>query len=203
MTKDFHFANLHSKIEPLLLLYNEKYIVNILVEFKRDVPISRQTSLLSEEWLNMFPNEPFEYRFLDDSIAEQYINEERIVWLFTLLSALAIVVSFLGLFGLCSLTMSQRKKEVAIRRIIGADFASILLLFFRKYLTLICVAFVIVAPVSGLAMRKWLEAFPFKENISVSIFFMTLLGTVAFALLIVMLSIFKTSVANPATVVRE
>ena len=203
VTKDFHFANLHSKIEPLLLLYNESHIVNILVKFEKDVPISKQVSLLSEEWANMFPNEPFEYRFLDDSIADQYINEERIVWLFTLLSSLAIVVSFLGLFGLCSLAVSQRKKEVAIRKIIGADFVSILLLFFKKYITLICVSFVIISPLSAIAMHKWLEAFPFKESINVSVFFMTLLGTVVFALLIVLLSIFKTSIANPATVVRE
>lgn len=203
VTKDFNLASLHSTVEPLLLLYNEKYVVNTLVAFNKNVPISKQASLLSEEWLSMFPNEPFQYRFLDDALAEQYINEERIVWLFTLLSSLAIVVSFLGLFGLCSLTMSQRKKEIAIRKIIGADFVSILLLFFKKYVTLICVSFVIMAPLSALAMRKWLETFPFKENISVSIFFMTLSGTVVFALLIVMVSIFKTSVANPATVIRE
>jgi putative ABC transport system permease protein len=203
VTKDFNLASLHSTIEPLLLFYNEKYVVNTLVAFDRNVPVSEQVSLLSEEWLSMFPNEPFQYRFLDDALAEQYINEERIVWLFTLFSALSIVVSLLGLFGLCSLTISQRKKEVAIRRIIGANFVSILLLFFKKYVTLICVSFVIIAPVAVLAMRQWLEAFPFKDTIRVSVFFITLLGTVVFALLTVMLSIFKTTVANPTTVVRE
>ncbi len=151
----------------------------------------------------MFPDEPFQYRFLNDALAEQYINDERVVWLFTLFSSLSIVVSLLGLFGLCSLTMSQRKKEIAIRKIIGANFVSILLLFFKKYVTLICVSFVIIAPVAVLAMRKWLEAFPFKDDISVSVFFITLLGTVVFALLIVMLSILKTTVGNPTTVVRE
>ncbi len=203
VTKDFNLASLHSTIEPLLLFYNEKYVVNTLIEFNKNVPISKQTSLLSDEWQTMFPDEPFQYRFLNDALAEQYINDERVVWLFTLFSSLSIVVSLLGLFGLCSLTMSQRKKEIAIRKIIGANFVSILLLFFKKYVTLICVSFVIIAPVAVLAMRKWLEAFPFKDDISVSVFFITLLGTVVFALLIVMLSILKTTVANPTTVVRE
>lgn len=203
VVKDFNLASLHSKIEPLLLIYNDNVVVNSLVKFNSDVPISRQISLVSEEWQTIFPNQPLQFRFLDDALAEHYMNEERMVSLFTVFSSLAIVVSLLGLFGLCSLTMSQRKKEVAIRQILGANFISIVVLSFKKYLLLICLAFVVIAPVAVLGISKWLEVFPFKEKIDPFPFFITLSGTIVLALIIVMLSILKTFVANPAKVVRE
>ncbi len=201
--KDFHFSSLHSPVEPFVVFYNESVTDNILVRFNNDYPISKQVSLLKNEWEILFPDQPFVYSFLDESIASQYVKEEKAISLFTIFSTLTIIVSCLGLFGLCSLTISQRKREVGIRKIVGASFTSIVSLFSKEYLLLISVSFLLISPVAVWVMNRWLESFPVNENISVSVFIMTGIGVIILAVLTIILGIAKTSNANPVELIRE
>lgn len=201
--KDFHFSSLHNPIEPAIVFYNDAVVVKVLVRFKSNYPVSKQISLLKNAWATLFPDQPFVYNFLDESIAAQYINEEKAITLFTIFSSLTIIVSCLGLFGLCSLTISQRKKEVGIRKIVGATFTSIVSLFSKEYLILIGCSFVIITPISILLMNRWLESFPWRESISVSVFIVTGIGVIVLGLLTIILSIAKTSNTNPSDLIRE
>lgn len=203
VTKNFNLASLHNVIEPLLIFCDQKTVTNTLVAFKQGVPVSRQFSLLQEEWQRMFPNEPFQYRFLDETLGEQYSSDERFVRLFILFSSLSIVVALLGLLGLCSLTMSQRRREIAIRKIIGANILSMIFLFFRKYLQLIVLSFLIISPFSLMVMRKWLNGFPFRTKIDFSIFIVTLASTISIAVLIVSVATVRTFDTNPTKVVKS
>lgn len=203
VTEDFNLASLHSKIEPLIIFYDEERTLNTLVSFNQNIPISEQISLLSEKWTNMFPNEPFQYRFFDEALSQHYINDERIVWVFSVFSSMSIVVALLGLFGLCSLTISHRRKEIAIRKVIGASSRSIIMLFFNKYLKLIILAFILTSPFTVIAMRKWLDTFPYRVDLNVSEFFVTFSGTAVFALIIVMFIVYKALVSNPILEVRK
>lgn len=203
VVKDFHFSSLHRTIEPHLLVMNDKDIAHTLVRFDKTCSITKQLELLENKWKEFFSDQPLVYHFLEEDIAAQYLTEEKTIKLFTTFSFLTILVSCLGLFGLCSLAVSQRKKEVGIRRVVGANFGSIVKLFSKEYLVLICVSFVIVTPLVIFLMDQWLATFPFRENISVSVFFAAGIGVMTLALITITLGITKTTMANPASLIKE
>lgn len=201
--EDFHFSSLHQAIEPTILLYPNDVADNVLVRFHASVPVGRQMELAATAWADVFTNEPFQAHFFDESLAMQYLQEERALGLFTVFSVLTIVVSCLGLFGLCSLAISQRRREVGIRKVIGASFSAIVTLFSRVYLVLIGVSFVLVAPASFWLVSAWLASFAQRASVSPWVFAGAGLGVLALGLGTVVLSIGKTWGRSPAELVRE
>ncbi len=201
--RDFHFKSLRGALEPTVMVYEKNRFPNTIVRFNASVPVARQMSILEEEWIKIFPNKPFSAYFLDQSIAEQYISEERTFTLFTSFSTLTIIVSCLGLFGLCSLSISQRRKELGIRKVIGASYQSIISLFSKEYIILIGLAFVLISPIVYLLISQWLESFTYRENVSLFVFIATAVGVSILGLLTVVLSIGKTWNTNPASLIRD
>ncbi|MEQ8684767.1 MAG: ABC transporter permease [Imperialibacter sp.] len=201
--RDFHFKSLRGALEPTVMVFEKNRFPNTIVRFNANVPVTQQISVLEEEWKKVFPNKPFSSYFLDQSIAEQYIAEERTFTLFTSFSTLTIIVSCLGLFGLCSLSISQRRKEVGIRKVIGASYRSMISLFSKEYLVLIGLAFVLISPVVYLLISQWLESFTYRENVSLFVFIATAVGVCILGLLTVVLSIGKTWNSNPASLIRD
>ncbi|WP_339793433.1 ABC transporter permease [uncultured Imperialibacter sp.] len=201
--KDFYFQSLHVGLEPTIIMFGDDVTVHMLVRFRADYPVADQMPLLEQEWKKLFPNDPFSAHFLDQSLAAQYDQEDRALTLFTSFSVLTIMVSCLGLFGLCSLTISQRKKEVGVRKIIGASYGSIVRLFSREYLVLIGLSFVIIAPVCFWLVSQWLQSFALRDSISPWVFVAACLGVLALGVATVVLSIGKTWNANPASLIRD
>jgi len=158
--RDFNYISLYNKVQPLIVLYLEDKNTNLFVSFQRNTQLSSQVSLLRNEWSRTFIDEPFVYYYLDESVAAQYRDEQKAMKVFTYFSVLTIIISCLGLFGLSTLTVYQRKKEIGIRKIVGADFSSLLFLFSREYMGLIFLSLIAVSPVSWLLMSRWLETFP-------------------------------------------
>lgn len=203
LMKDFYFQSLHVGIEPTIIMFGDDFIVHMLVRFRAGYPVAEQMPLLEEEWKKYFPGEPFAARFLDQSLAMQYEQEDRMLTLFSSFSVLTIIVSCLGLFGLCSLTISQRKKEVGVRKIIGASYGSIVRLFSREYVLLITLSFFIVAPVCRWLISRWLQSFALQGEISLWVFVSAGAGVLAMGVATVVLSIAKTWSTNPAELIRE
>jgi putative ABC transport system permease protein len=201
--KDFHITSLYKPVEPHMLIVNKKEIVNTLVRFDSKCPISQQIEVIRKEWIRNFSDQPLAYHFLEETIAAQYIQEEKAVTLFTIFSSLTIIVSCLGLLGLCLLTVSQRKKEIGIRKVMGASNSSIISLFGKEYIALICWAFVIITPVSLLVVNRWLESFPVKESISAAVFVATGIGVMVLALLTIVLGVTGTSNTNASDLIRD
>ena len=201
--KDFHFSSLHTSIEPHFLVLNNKEIVNTLVRFDKTYSLTKQQELLKNVWSEHLTDQPLVYHFLEEDIATQYKSEQQALKIFTTFSFLTIAVSCLGLFGLCSLVISQRKKEVGIRRIVGANFRSLVTLFSKEYVLLIFIAFIVVTPFTIMAMNQWLATFPVKEEIGLSLFIWTGMSVMSLALLTIAVSIGKTSMSNPVTLLRE
>lgn len=122
---------------------------------------------------------------------------------FTYFSVLTIIISFLGLFGLTSLTVFQRKKEIGIRRIIGAEFFSILVLFAEEYPGLIILSIVLVSPVAWYVMSRWLESFPYRHTIDLFIFFGTAVLVVITSACTIAFSISRISTSKPVTLIAD
>ena len=108
---------------------------------------------------------PFAYEFMDDSIAELYVADRRMIRLFAYVSTLAVLIACLGLFGLAAFTTERRTKEVGIRKALGASTGGIVLLFSREFLVLVGIAFAIAVPAALYLMSRWLETFAYKGDI--------------------------------------
>jgi putative ABC transport system permease protein len=199
---DFHYSSLYHRVDPQVIVYHDNNVSNLFIVLP-NTSMQQQIADLAETWRAFFPEEPFVYTFLDDSINAQYQKEERAVLLFTYFSVLTTVISCLGLFGLASLAVYQRKKEIGIRKIAGAGFSSLLILISKEYFRLILVALVVALPVSGLIMNQWLETFPYRGDMGIIVFIWVSAGVMVTALITIWVGISRISSTRPVDLVGE
>ncbi|PZX57690.1 putative ABC transport system permease protein [Algoriphagus ratkowskyi] len=178
--KDFHFENLHQPIVPLLFEIgtNGNNVMSIKIDAE-----SREEAIayLRDEWAVLRPGFPFEPRFVDQGFNEQYEAEERVKTIFTFFSALAVVISILGLLGLVTFATAQRTREIGIRKVMGAETSSILILLGKDFLKLVLLGFLIAIPISWFGMTSWLGDFAYSIGISWTVFLWAglIAGTIA------------------------
>ncbi|MFC2165046.1 ABC transporter permease [Acidobacteriota bacterium] len=203
VVKDYHFLSLHHDILPMLIRPLSADVwryTSIKVGPER---IPETLALIESAWRKFAGGQPFEYSFLDDDFDSLYKSEKRAGQLFSLFSFLAIFVACLGLFGLVSFAAEQRTKEIGIRKVLGASVSRIILLLSREVILLVFVASLIAAPLGFLAMRKWLENFAYRIDLSPSLFMVTAMITLSIAVLSVSYRAIKAACANPADAIRN
>jgi putative ABC transport system permease protein len=201
--KDFNYNSLHGDVNPFMLVYNpdESDLSHLTVS----VESKNYQSLLGKIetiWHSDFPFVPFEYSFLDDEVRKQYETEitlSRIIKLFTIM---AILISCLGLFGLVAFSAEQRKKEIGVRKVLGASVPGIVGLLSKDFLRLVLIAILIATPVAWWTMNKWLQEFTYRINISWWMFALAGFIAVIIALFTVSLQAIKAAVANPVKSLR-
>ena len=195
VTEDYHFGTLKDKIEPMLL-YNETepgWII-LRTDTKDFEPLLAK---LKTSWESINPNTPFIYNFVDQEVEKLYSEEKRLAKISVVFTALAILISCLGLFGLVSFVAEQKKKEIGIRKVLGANVSNIVQLLSRDFIGLVGIAFFIASPIAYFLMSNWLEDFP--KRISIEWWVFAIAG--AAALLITVLTVssqaIKAAVSSP------
>ena len=151
---------------------------------------------------DIFPENAFEYFFLDDQFNQQYQAEERAWKIFILSSALAILIACMGLFGLSSFMTIQRTKEVAIRKVLGATVTNITVLLSRDFIMLVLISFAVAAPVSWYLIDQWLQDFAYRINIPWWAFLLSGLLTLVIAFLTVSFQSVKAAFKNPISSIK-
>jgi putative ABC transport system permease protein len=146
---------------------------------------------------------PFEYRFLDDDYARKFSNEARIGEMAAVFAALAVLISCLGLFGLTSFVAEQRKKEIGMRKVLGASVLNIWNLLSRDFIVLVGLSFLVAIPVSWFLMRQWLQSYHYRAPLSVWIFAAAGSGAIIITLLVVSLQTIRSAMANPIRSLRS
>lgn len=160
-------------------------------------------AFLKEKYAAVFPNNPFDYFFLDTFFNRQYKNERQFGSVFGFFAGLAIFVACLGLFGLASFTAVQRTKEIGIRKVMGSSVPNIFLLLSKDFLKLVLIANLIAIPLIWLVMdRWWLNAFVFRIDIGASVFVIAALLTTLIALITVSYQSLTAAMANPVKSLR-
>jgi putative ABC transport system permease protein len=160
-------------------------------------------AFLKEKYAAVFPNNPFDYFFLDTFFNRQYKNERQFGSVFGFFAGLAIFVACLGLFGLASFTAAQRTKEIGIRKVMGSSVPNIFLLLSKDFLKLVFIANVIAIPVIWLVMdRWWLNAFVFRINVGASVFVIAAMITTLIALITVSYQSLTAAMMNPVKSLR-
>ena len=199
--EDFHFRSLHQRIEPLLLILRDNYLRNVFVKIRGE-NIPGALAFIKNKWEGFFPARPFEYFFLDEDIDRMYVSEMRLSRVFRYTSLLAVFIACLGLFGLISYTTEQRTKEIGVRKILGASLPSIVMLFSREFVRLVCIASLIVLPFAYFSMNRWLQNFAYRSGISVWMFALAVAASLLVALITISYKSIKAARANPVDALR-
>ena len=149
------------------------------------------------------PNEPFEYSFLDEEFQKNYVAETRLATVVGYFTAIAILISCLGLFGLASFNVEQRVKEIGIRKVLGATVGSVLLPLSKDFLKLVLRAVVIASPLAWYVMNRWLQNFAYKTQIGWAVFGITTLATLGITLFTISFQSIRAALMNPVKSLRS
>ena len=201
VVRDFHYNSLHRQIEPIIFNLSRFGSSYLLV---RPTPESTQAVLadLESTWTAIEPDYPFNYAWMADRVGAQYMEERRLMRLFTYTAGLALVIACLGLFGLASFEIRRRFKEIAIRKILGAGAFSIARAFTTEFAVFLIIGMSIATPVAYLVMRHWLESFAYRMSIGPWPFLLALMITLAVALASVSVQTARAAFANPTESIR-
>jgi putative ABC transport system permease protein len=148
------------------------------------------------------PDQPFEYHFVDDDYARKFSSEERVGRLASVFSGLAVFISCLGLFGLISFVAEQRKKEIGIRKVLGASVVNVWSLLSGDFVMLVSISFVVAAPIAYLAMKGWLQNYDYRATMSWWIFAAAGAGAMLITVVVVSVQAVRAALANPIKSLR-
>ncbi|GAB4029114.1 ABC transporter permease [Spirosoma jeollabukense] len=200
--RDFHMRSLHNKIEPLVLVLHQARGDKLLVRLTpQNVPGALTYIRGIYERVN--PNQPFDYTFLDQTFAQQYRADERKGNLFLGFSAMAIFIACLGLFGLATFTAEQRRKEIGVRKVLGASATSLIALLSKDFLKLVFIALVLGTPLAYFAMKRWLADFAYRVELDWWLFALAGLLAVGIAFFTVSFQSIRAALVNPVKSLRS
>ena len=202
VVKDFHIKSLRSEIEPILIATVLDDYANAGIKITGVNP-SGTIEEIKKIWQSVYPNNIFEYHFLDDQIAEFYQKEDLLNKLIGSFAILAIVISCVGLLGLISLTTIQRTKEIGIRKVIGASVASITILLSKDFAKLVFLALLLATALAWFIMNKWLQGFAYRISIPWWIFFLAGIANLVLAFITISFHAVKAATANPTESLRS
>ena len=157
---------------------------------------------LEKKWNKYVPEAPFEYTFMDERFAKLYKSEQQQGSLFTIFSFIAIFIACLGLFGLSSFIITQRIKEIGIRKILGSSIGEIVRVLSVDFLKLVLIASIIALPVAGYAMHTWLQDFAYRISMAWWVFLMAAVMALLIAFITISFQAIKAALANPVKSLR-
>lgn len=199
--KDFHFRSLQQKIAPLTMRIEPNRYNKFTVKLNSK-NVTQTIASIEKTWQSILPNTPFDYYFLDEFFNRQYRSEERFGNLFLSFAILAILISCLGLLGLAAYSTLQRRREIGIRKVIGASVSGIINLLSIDFLKLVFIAFIIASPVTWYVMHQWLQDFAYKIEIQWWVFLFAGGAAGGIAVLTVSFHALKASLTNPIKSLR-
>jgi len=163
---------------------------------------SQSLAVIERVFKEHFPNIPFQYDFVDDKYGEKFAAEERIGSLSAIFTALAILISCLGLFGLTSFVAEQRTKEIGVRKVLGASVFNVWNMLSKDFLKLVVISSFIAIPISYYVMNGWLQEYPYRVILEWWIFALAIIGALAITILTVSFQAIKAANANPVHSLR-
>jgi len=201
IVKDFHATTMHRAIPPIMFTIDPSYhFAYARVEAGRH---TEALEALSAAWSEIYPMQPFEFAFADASYDAQYRAEERLSYTFFVFTLLAIFIACLGLFGLAAFAAERRRREIAIRKVMGATAQSIIALLSKDFLKLVVIGFVLAAPVAYYIMQRWLEDFAYRIEMGPGLFALAGLAVLTITLLTVSVHALRAALINPAEGIRN
>jgi ABC-type antimicrobial peptide transport system permease subunit len=201
VVKDFNVYSLKEPMAPVILGAWKNVYQTAGIKIKPGTE-TKVLPFIEKLWNENFPDYVYEYKFLDQTIADFYKNESRLSILYKIFAGLAIFISCLGLYGLVSFMALQRTKEMGIRKVLGASARNIVYLLSREFTLLIIIAFVIAAPIGYFTMQGWLQNYSYRIQLGASVFLLAIAGSIIISWITVGYRAIKAALANPVKSLR-
>jgi putative ABC transport system permease protein len=202
---DFNFESMHQKIVPMVLTMNppsQAYYNNITIKISGN-NIAGSLAFLEKTWKTLLPETPYQFSFLDENFNKLYEKEQKQGTLYIFFACIAIFIACLGLFGLSSFAITQRIKEIGVRKVLGANVGIIVTLLSKDFLKLVIIAALLAFPIAWFAMNNWLKDFAFRVSIEWWVFILAGILASFIALLTVSVHAIKAANANPVNSLRS
>ena len=202
--KNFHLRHMSSLIEPVILSpyffdFNPRYLTIKVTPGNHSTAIEH----FRKVWKEINPGNAFEYRFFEDKLEDMYKNEQRFQSILFAFALLAIFISCLGLFGLTAFMVEQRKKEIGIRKTLGASVPNIILLLAKEYTIWVITANLLAWPIGFYFINKWLLTFAYKINLGINIFLISGFIALTVAIMTTSFQTIRASNKNPVDALRH
>ena len=202
IVKDYNFQSLTEKIGPQLFSMDPSFPYGDVFIKLKDGKAAGVLSYIEATYKKIFPFKPYQYTFKDAANADQYNSEAKWKQIISFGAVLTIFISCIGLFGLATLSAERRKKEIGIRKVLGASVHGIVTKLSNDFLKLVILSALIASPAAWWAMSKWLENYPYRIDINGWIFFFAAITVMVIALLTVSFQAIKAAIANPVNSLR-
>jgi len=204
VSKDFYAASMRDPLSPVVWTnVKADHLFRFFSIRLKPGNLSQSLTHLEKEWRNLVPDAPFEYRFADENIDMLYQTELRLSYAGYTATALASLIVFLGIIGLVSLNVQKRKKEIGVRKVLGATINSIIGLFMRDLFPIFIIALFVACPLVFLLMTRWLEQYSMKITLTPLFFILPATTLALVTASIISLQTFKTARSNPINSLRD
>ncbi|HLX91587.1 MAG TPA: FtsX-like permease family protein [Puia sp.] len=201
--RDYNYSNLQERIEPIVIAQTEDLVAYRYMNLRlstRDFPNAVEN--IKKKWKELLPEAPFEYAFMDDNFQALYRSETQLRKATNIATVLNLIVVFMGIFGVVAFTLTKRSKEIAMRKVLGADVKSILSLFVKEYLWLIVIASAIAWPLAYMISNKWLENYAYKIDQTVWPYLAVFAFILATTVVLISAQCIKAAVVSPVKSLR-
>jgi len=200
--KDMIMESPYKPVTPTVFLYDPNWANVITVAIKRGAPVKTALGKIETVFKKFNPSSPFTFTFNDEDHAKKFSDEERVGNLATFFTILAIFISALGLFGLASFVAEQRKKEIGVRKVLGASTYRLWRMLSKEFTLLVIISCFIAIPLAWYYLNGWLKQYEYRTMIPFWIFIVSGIGALAITLVTVSFQAIKAAVANPVKSLR-
>ncbi|MES2274911.1 MAG: ABC transporter permease [Bacteroidota bacterium] len=198
VVKNFHYSSMHNPIAPLVMVYTSMQATSILVKIN-----PANLNLVKNAWHDYFPDIPFTYSFLDSAFNQVYQKDITSIRLFNYFTILSIVIACLGLYGLAFLMVTQRTKEIGIRKVLGAVVQQLLFLLARDFVKLVALAAVLAIPITWYIMVNWLNSYAYHISINWWLLVVPVLVILLISMAVISYQTIKVAVTNPVNSLKN
>jgi putative ABC transport system permease protein len=203
VTKDFHFGSMQNAIQPVTFLHVSLTNVFRNLSFKlKSGDIGNSIAALQKKWSALLPGIPFEYTFMDDTLAKLYRSEIQLKKASYTATVLAVIIVLLGVLGLISLSVQKRTKEIGIRKVLGSSVAGIMSLFIKEFMIVIFIAAIVACPLAYIIMHNWLKAYAYRIDITAQPFLLSVFILGFITALLICIQTIKAATSNPVQSLR-
>lgn len=204
VVKDYIYGDMYAQPDPVVFYCtNMNSFNNMYLRIKTSVNTEPAITQITAVIKKYAPAYPVVTHFVDEQYDQMFQNEQLISALSKMFAALAILISCLGLFGLSAYTAEKRTKEIGIRKVLGASITGITQLLSKEFLVLVAISCLIAYPLAWLLMKQWLQSYPYRTTIHVSIFLIAGVAAMLLTLLTVSFQSIKAALANPVKSLRN
>ncbi|MDR3695242.1 ABC transporter permease [Mucilaginibacter sp.] len=195
--QNFHQMSLKDDFTPIVFRLSDPGSITHYELKLKSSNIPQAIAQVEKTYKRTYPESAFEYFFLDDFFNQQYNAEQHFGQVFTLFSGFAVFVACLGLFGLTLTTITQRIKEIGIRKVLGASVANILLLISKDFIGLIATAAIIAFPLAYWGSNQWLQGYKFRIHFDAWYFILPVLAAFLLTAITISYQSIRAAIANP------